>query len=225
LDSAESELSAAEVELRRAGEPAELCAVLLTTAEVALARDQPEVAEQRLIEALRCVRTQPELMPAPLDGLALVALQHGQADRGLRLIAAADAIRVRTGAARPVVGPLSRWPELDDADAAARRGFTSKQLADLHAAAVQMTPEQLLAFAAGAEWSELVNRTENRRRDRERRVVELVAQGLTNPQIARRTGVSERTVVTDVRRICRRVGVRSRTELATLAAQLGVPEA
>ena len=225
LDSAESELSAAEVELRRAGEPAELCAVLLTTAEVALARDQPDVAEQRLIEALRCVRTQPELMPAPLDGLALVALQHGQADRGLRLIAAADAIRVRTGAARPVVGPLSRWPELDDADAAARRGFTSKQLADLHAAAVQMTPEQLLAFAAGAEWSELVNRTENRRRDRERRVVELVAQGLTNPQIARRTGVSERTVVTDVRRICRRVGVRSRTELATLAAQQGVPEA
>ncbi|HEX5407958.1 MAG TPA: LuxR C-terminal-related transcriptional regulator [Pseudonocardiaceae bacterium] len=225
LDCAASELSAAEIELRRVGEAAELCAVLLTTAEVALARDQPEVAEQRLIDALRCVRTQPELMPAPLDGLALVALRHGQADRGLRLIAAADAIRVRTGAARPVVGPLSRWPELDEADAAARRGFTSKQLSDLQAAAVQMTPEQLLAFAAGAEWSELVNRTENRRRDRERRVVELVAQGLTNPQIARRTGVSERTVVTDVRRICRRVGVRSRTELATLAAQQGVPEA
>ncbi|HEX3590271.1 MAG TPA: LuxR C-terminal-related transcriptional regulator [Pseudonocardiaceae bacterium] len=219
LESAETELSAAEEELRRAGEAAELCAVLLTTAEVALAREQPDVAEQRLIEALRCVRTQPELMPAPLDGLALVALRRGQADRGLRLIAAADGIRVRTGAARPVVGPLSRWPELDDADAGARRSFTSKQLADLHTAAIQMTPDQLLAFAAGAEWSELVNRTENRRRERERRVVELVAQGLTNPQIARRTGVSERTVVTDVRRICRRVGVRSRSELAALAAK------
>jgi predicted ATPase/DNA-binding CsgD family transcriptional regulator len=218
LDSAESELSIAEDGLRRAGEQAELCAVLLTTAEVALARDLPELAEQRLIEALRCVRSQPELMPAPLDGLALVALRHGQADRGLRLITAADAIRARTGATRPVVGPLSRWPELDDADTVARRSFSSKQLADLHAAAIQMTPDQLLAFAAGAEWSELVNRTENRRRERERRVVELVVQGLTNPQIARRTGVSERTVVTDVRRICRRLGVRSRGELASMAS-------
>ncbi|HEY1573650.1 MAG TPA: LuxR C-terminal-related transcriptional regulator [Pseudonocardiaceae bacterium] len=223
LECAESELSMAEQELRLSGDAAELCAVLLTAAEVAVAGDLPDVAEQRLIESLRCVRTQPELMSAPLDGLALVALQRGQAERGLRLIAAADAIRARTGATRPVVGPLSRWPELDEADAVARRSFTSKQLADLHAAAVQMTPEQLLAFAAGAEWSELVNRTENRRRERERRVVELVAQGLTNPQIARRTGVSERTVVTDVRRICRRVGVRSRSELAAMAGRQGVP--
>jgi predicted ATPase/DNA-binding CsgD family transcriptional regulator len=223
LECAESELSTAEQETRLAGDSAELCAVLLTAAEVALAGDLPDVAEQRLIDSLRCVRAQPELMPAPLDGLALVALRRGQADRGLRLIAAADAIRARTGATRPVVGPLSRWPELDDADAMARKSFTSKQLSDLHAAATQMTPDQLLAFAAGAEWSELVNRTENRRRERERRVVELVAQGLTNPQIARRTGVSERTVVTDVRRICRRVGVRSRSELAALAGRQGVP--
>jgi DNA-binding CsgD family transcriptional regulator len=181
------------------------------------------VAEQRLVEALQCVRTQPELMPSPLDGLALVALRRGQNDRGLRLIAAADGIRVRTGAARPIVGALSRWPELDEADSGARKSFTAKQVADLHTAATQMTPEQLLAFASGAEWSELVNRTENRRRERERRVVELVAQGLTNPQIARRTGVSERTVVTDVRRICHRVGVRSRTELAALATRQEVP--
>jgi DNA-binding CsgD family transcriptional regulator len=198
--------------------------VLLTAAEVALAREEPELAEQRLIEALRCVRTQPELMPAPLDGLALVALRRGQADRGLRLIAAADSIRARTGAPRHVIGPLSRWPELDDADAVARKSFSSKQLADLHAAAIQMTPDQLLAFAAGAEWSELVNRTENRRRERERRVVELVSQGLTNPQIARRTGVSERTVVTDVRRICRRLGVRSRAELAAWATERQLSE-
>ena len=224
LGSAESELSVAEEELRRTDEPAELCAVLLTAAEVALARDEPERAEQRLIEALKCVRTQPELMPAPLDGLALVALRHDQADRGLRLIAAADAIRARTGAPRHVVGPLSRWPELDDADAVARKSFSSKQLADLHAAAIQMTPDQLLAFAAGAEWSELVNRTENRRRERERRVVELVSQGLTNPQIARRTGVSERTVVTDVRRICRRLGLRSRTDLAAWATERQLAE-
>jgi DNA-binding CsgD family transcriptional regulator len=163
-------------------------------------------------------------MPAPLDGLALVALRHGQADRGLRLIAAADSIRARTGAPRHVIGPLSRWPELDDADAVARKSFSSKQLADLHAAAIQMSPDQLLAFAAGAEWSELVNRTENRRRERERRVVELVAQGLTNPQIARRTGVSERTVVTDVRRVCRRLGLRSRAELATWATDRELTE-
>jgi predicted ATPase/DNA-binding CsgD family transcriptional regulator len=224
LGSVEVELAHAADQSRQSGEVAELCAVLLTTAELALAQEQSDAAEQRLIEALRCVRTQPELMPAALEGLALVALRREEADRGLRLIAAADAIRVRTGTSRPVIGPLSRWPALDEADAQARRGFTAKQLADLHAAASQMTPEQLLAFAAGAEWSELVNRTENRRRERERRVVELVAQGLTNPQIARRTGVSERTVVTDVRRICRRVGVRTRSELAAFAGKHAAAE-
>jgi predicted ATPase/DNA-binding CsgD family transcriptional regulator len=225
LSAAEFELISAEEQARRAGDPAELAAVLLSVADLALVREQPDEAEQRLIEALRCVRTQPELMPAALDGLALVAFRRGQNDRGLRLTAAADGIRHRTGATRQVVGPLSRWPELDEADAAARRSFTAKQVADLHTAALQMNPEQLLAFAAGAEWSELVNRTENRRRERERRVIELVAQGLTNPQIARRTGVSERTVVTDVRRICRRVGVRSRSELAAFAGRRPLVEA
>jgi DNA-binding CsgD family transcriptional regulator len=54
---------------------------------------------------------------------------------------------------------------------------------------------------------------------REREVAELVAEGLTNGQIARRLNASERTAVSHLERIRAKLGVRSRTEIARLAAE------
>jgi class 3 adenylate cyclase/DNA-binding CsgD family transcriptional regulator len=51
----------------------------------------------------------------------------------------------------------------------------------------------------------------------ERKVVELVAHGLSNPQIASALFISRRTVETHVSHIFRKVGVSSRTQLATAA--------
>ncbi len=51
----------------------------------------------------------------------------------------------------------------------------------------------------------------------ERRVAELVAQGLSNKQVAAALFVTVRTVEAALTRIYRKLGVRSRTELARRA--------
>lgn len=48
-------------------------------------------------------------------------------------------------------------------------------------------------------------------------VVQLVREGLTNPQIAARLHVSRRTVSTHLYRIFKKLDVRSRSELAAKA--------
>ena len=57
---------------------------------------------------------------------------------------------------------------------------------------------------------------------REREVLELVTQGLANKQIARRLGISERTVKAHLTNIFQRIGVTDRTQAALWArANLG----
>lgn len=53
----------------------------------------------------------------------------------------------------------------------------------------------------------------------ELRVVGLVKEGLTNPQIAQRLFVSAQTVKTHMKNVFRKLGVSSRAELAALAAR------
>lgn len=53
----------------------------------------------------------------------------------------------------------------------------------------------------------------------ELRVIRLVMQGLTNPQIAGRLFVSAQTVKTHMKNVFRKLGVSSRAELAALAAR------
>ncbi|RKT54785.1 response regulator transcription factor [Saccharothrix australiensis] len=62
---------------------------------------------------------------------------------------------------------------------------------------------------------------DGRRRD----VVRLVAQGLTNQQIARRLGLSPHTVNYHLRRLYQAYGVRSRIELLRAAQRRNTPEA
>ena len=54
---------------------------------------------------------------------------------------------------------------------------------------------------------------------REREVAQLVSEGFTNPQIAGRLVVSEGTARTHVERIMRKLGYRSRVQVATLVAE------
>ncbi len=55
----------------------------------------------------------------------------------------------------------------------------------------------------------------------ERRIVELVCEGLTNPQIGDRLYISRRTVQTHLYNIFKKLGVTSRAELAAKAIDRG----
>jgi DNA-binding NarL/FixJ family response regulator len=55
--------------------------------------------------------------------------------------------------------------------------------------------------------------------EREREVLELVAQGLANKQIGHRLGISERTVKVHVGNVFRRIGVTDRTSAALWARE------
>ena len=59
---------------------------------------------------------------------------------------------------------------------------------------------------------------------REREVLRLLAEGLTNRQIAARLVVSEHTVHRHVSNILRKLGLPSRAAAAALAAQAGLLE-
>lgn len=62
----------------------------------------------------------------------------------------------------------------------------------------------------------------------ERRILQLVAQGLTNREVASRLRLAEKTIRNNVSNILAKLGMRNRTELAThvvrLRAQLGTGE-
>jgi DNA-binding NarL/FixJ family response regulator len=58
--------------------------------------------------------------------------------------------------------------------------------------------------------------------DREREVLQLVANGLANKQIARRLGISEKTVKGHLTQVFQTIGVTDRTQAALWAARRGL---
>jgi DNA-binding CsgD family transcriptional regulator len=86
------------------------------------------------------------------------------------------------------------------------------------AVARKLPPEDGIAFATGsaAPRRRLPGEPPELSR-REMQVVQLVAEGLSDRQIASRLGISPRTVDNQLRHIFEMVGVSSRTALATWA--------
>jgi DNA-binding CsgD family transcriptional regulator len=54
-------------------------------------------------------------------------------------------------------------------------------------------------------------------------VVRLVAQGATNREVAERLYISPHTVNSHLRHVFTKLGIRSRVEVARLAAERGIP--
>jgi DNA-binding NarL/FixJ family response regulator len=83
-------------------------------------------------------------------------------------------------------------------------------------------------FSPKAAAALVARRSEQRQRerltDRERQVLTLVSQGLPNKAIARRLGVSEKTVKAHLTTVFTRIGVTDRTQAAVWALHHGVAE-
>jgi DNA-binding CsgD family transcriptional regulator len=156
-----------------------------------------------------------------VDALELLAShesRRGAHRRAVELVAAAAAERNRLGY-RAV--PLADLPG-GDVEAAATAALGEDEVAVARSSGAALA----LAFAVAKA------RANHGRRGRpvsgwasltpaERRVSELVAEGLTNPQIAERLVVSRETVKGHVSSALRKLGARNRAELGVLATRHG----
>ncbi|MFN8110485.1 MAG: LuxR C-terminal-related transcriptional regulator [Thermoleophilia bacterium] len=156
---------------------------------------------------------------ASLRCRALLAAAEGDLDTAGRHAAAAvtlleaEQFPVELGRAHLAVGQVARRQRKRGA---ARAAFT--------------TAAGLFADVGAVLWErrarEELDRSWSARRDREDltdaelRVARLVVQGLTNPEVAARLFVSRRTVEATLSRTYRKLGVRSRTELARAMGEL-----
>jgi predicted ATPase/DNA-binding CsgD family transcriptional regulator len=151
-----------------------------------------------------------------LEALAGLAAQHESASEAARLFAAAAAIRTSIG--------LVRWPAdqivYDQDLATVRQHLDEASFAAAWAEGAGLTGSQATAYATRARgqrrrpasgWASLT--------PTETEVVQLLAQGLTNPQIAERLFISRATVKTHLIHVFTKLGVTTRAQLAAEATR------
>jgi non-specific serine/threonine protein kinase len=152
-----------------------------------------------------------------LLGLSLVATARRQDDRALRLAGAADRLAREYS--------LATWPfrgqQLEDArnQALQRLGTNGRGEAAFKEGRTMTTAEALEYALGGERPAEEMPTDQGLLSRREREVVAMVASGMTNKEIARRLFIAERTAEGHVERIRNKLGVRSRTEVATWAVE------
>ena len=215
------------VAVRRAlGDTAGLALSLAKLGEVIFSMGDAHSAHRLLCESLTLQRDFGDRagMAFSLERLAMAAAARNQPRQALRLAAAAEALREAIGTP---LGPgaravRDRWLDVaraelkpDDAAAAWDSG-KDLGLDQVVAEAMQFDPSRPDTPHAADPVSLLS--------PREREVAALVAQGLTNRDIAERLVVSERTAENHVQHVLNRLGLRSRAQVAAWAVQHGLLE-
>jgi non-specific serine/threonine protein kinase len=156
-----------------------------------------------------------------MGGLALVASRRGEHENALRLAAVADRMSRQWS--------LSAWPlriaQLEEAMKAARRQLGQKKAEVAWNEGAALPDARALEFGLGEGDVETAPAEYGPLSRREREVVAMVAAGMTNKEIASRLFIAERTAEGHVERIRNKLGVRSRTEVATWAVGHGITAA
>ena len=201
-----------------------LCDRLL--AFVALSGNDLDRARALSVKAIRSLQ---ELAEAPgvdfaLDVVAGVAASRGEIRRAARLWGAAAGFREATGAPwipeeRAMIGPHIEAARARLEEAVWREEWEKGRSMTLDQAveyALSEDEEQdAPTLVAVPEQQLLDDEPAERLTAREQEVALLVARGLTNRQVATELHISEHTAATHVRRIFKKLGLRSRAELAT----------
>jgi predicted ATPase/DNA-binding CsgD family transcriptional regulator len=153
-----------------------------------------------------------------IGGLSLVAAARGNNERALRLAAVVSRMSREWS--------LSAWPlrinQLDEASRRARMRLGTRKSEGAWNDGQAMSTARALEYALGEDKPQGETSAETGLLSRrERDVVALVAQGMTNRMIADRLFIAERTAEGHVERIRNKLGVRSRIEVATWAVEHG----
>ena len=154
-----------------------------------------------------------------LGGLALAAAAQGDDERTLRLAAATERISREWS----LNTSSFRIRQLEEASRQARTRLGTRKSEGAWSDGLTMSHSRALEYALGEgkrEPEAVVDAGPLSRRERE--VVAMVAAGMTNRQIADRLFIAERTAEGHVERIRNKLGVRSRTGVATWAVEHGI---
>ena len=151
-----------------------------------------------------------------LEALAGLAVRHQDPTEAVRILAAVDQLRTELG--------LARWPAdqtlYDEHLQSARTQLDEPGFAAAWAEGQLLSVDEVVAYATRTRgqrrrptsgWSSLT--------PTETAVVELLAQGLTNPQIAERLFISRATVKTHLIHVFNKLGVSTRSQLAADATR------
>jgi non-specific serine/threonine protein kinase len=143
-----------------------------------------------------------------LEGLGVVAARRHQVERTVVLMAAAAATRSVRGARQEVPWKRMVADACDFAESAAgaRRASRARRLGE------RLDHAGLLEYVSEVERDEPLTA-------RQQQIADLVAEGLTNPEIAARLGISTGTVRSHVTQMLTRLGLSSRTQLAARMAR------
>jgi DNA-binding CsgD family transcriptional regulator len=156
---------------------------------------------------------------ASMDGLACYAASGGEAHRAARLFGAAQALREEVGYRQKPRERSLREPYLTIArscsdEAAWKTAFAEGQAMSFEEAVeYALSAEELSSPPPAPERPSIGARHPDLTR-REKAVAALVAQGLTNRQIAKELVLSERTVENHVANILKKLGLHSRERVA-----------
>ena len=160
-----------------------------------------------------------------LEGLACVAGVEGEAGRAARLFGTAEALLEAIG-----LPPATDQRTLEEPYLVAAR--SQLDVASWEASFAEgkaMTLEQAVEYALSA--GEIVTPTPEAPDEpathaqpvsltrREQEIAQLVARGLTNRQIATELSISEHTAATHVRRILKKLGLQSRSQIGSWLTQ------
>jgi DNA-binding CsgD family transcriptional regulator len=191
---------------------------------LALTQGQHAEAQARFAESLTRFQDLGEVIPIAdsLEGLAALAATRGEHERALRLVGAAAAVRERVGAPLHPIRRMRRDRWLDPL----RQVVGESSVAQAWASGHNLTVDQAVALALEeAESSPASVQSEQATPNavgpltaREQEVAALLAQGLSNRQIAEQLVITERTVAAHVEHILDKLDFSSRTQIALWAA-------
>ena len=192
--------------------------VLFNSALQALALPDLGQAERYARESLELRRDLRDTHGAGsgLEILAWIAALKRQHARAARLLGAANAHWRSIGGSILSAGPLVRRDET----AAAARGALGEAAFDAEVRrGGELTTDEAIAYALGGEPAAPERQAEHgdkgpRLTRREEQVAALLAEGLSNRQIAQRLVLSQRTVESHVENILTKLGFTSRTQVA-----------
>ena len=176
---------------------------------------EPQAASSYFREAVQCQRPYGDstLLPVALVGQASVLARRDPAI-ALQILAAASAVRARNGGEfAPFFQALA---ERTRAAAAERVGADAERL---WKAGSRLTADEAIALAFGTTRPRTSHPLGISARETD--VVRLVADGLSNKEIAGRLHLSVRTVESHVRHMLTKTGLVNRTQLATWARERG----